>query len=201
MFNTKFLFKSHAVKSSTDAEVIEKRGATVIDDSPLDGIAVLPDHKPEIAVQACQIMLQSVGIALAEGADMRQQPLQFPKDVYQSAYRPVGDIHSVHLDNGSYEIHALGHVLNILFVVVHLQVELFTKKNICLVAQHEHILLASAHHGEVVYETFVSRAYRHAKSYHILVEERHIEVGQQLRGDIPDGHTSEPFCEEQRLVP
>ena len=197
MFYTKILLQSYAVKSSPYREAIKERRATVFYHPPLDGIFVLSCHEAEIAVHACQIMLQLVGNIHAEGVNMCQKLLQFTQDVYQSAYRAIGEVHPVHLDNRSYEIHALRHVLYVLLVVVHTQIELLVKEYFCLVTQHQYILLPAAYQGEIVHEAFISRSCRPAQTYHILVEERHIEVGQQLRGDVADGHTSEAFCKEE----
>lgn len=180
MFYTKIFLQSYAVKSPPDREAIKEQGAFDFEDPPLDGIFVLSCHEAEIAVHACQIVLQFVGIIHAAEVNMRQKLLQFTQDVYQSAYRAIGEIHPVHLDNRSYEIHALRHVLYVLLVVVHTQIEFLVKKNICLVTQHQYILLSAAYYRKVVHEAFVSRTYRHTESNHILVEERHIEVGQEL---------------------
>ena len=123
-------------------------------------------------------MLQLEGIFYTTGINMLHERLQFPKDVDQASYRAIGEIYPVHLDNRSYEIHALRHVLYVLLVLVHLQVEFLVKENFCLVTQHQYILLPAAYQGEIVHEAFISCTDSLTERYHIFVEERHIEVGQ-----------------------
>ena len=75
MFYTKILLQPYAVKSSPDREAIKERMAIVFYHSPLDGIFILSCHEAEIAVHACQIVLQLVGIIHAAEVNMCQKLL------------------------------------------------------------------------------------------------------------------------------
>ena len=75
MFYTKILLQPYAVKSSSDREAIKEQRAIVFYHSPLDGIFVLSCHESEIAVHACQIVLQLVGIIHAADVNMCQKLL------------------------------------------------------------------------------------------------------------------------------
>ena len=122
IFYIQIFLQFYTVKSALDIEVMKEQRAIILKNPPLDSILILMDHEAEIAIQARQIVLQLVGIFYAAGVNMLQERLQFPKDVDHAAYRAIGEIHPVHLDDGSYEIHTLGYILNILLIMVHLQV-------------------------------------------------------------------------------
>lgn len=104
-------------------------------------------------------MIKHIGFVNAEPLDACEIRVKFFQLLYEAGYGAVRDIHPLHFNDRTDEIHAVRHVLDILFVVMQLQVQFSLKKCTCLVAQHQYICFSPADNCEIIDEPFVSRIY------------------------------------------
>ncbi len=149
---------------------------------------------PQQAEEGVERAFQMAGV----GTPRRRFPVQDCQLALHPLQRMAADIHAPGLDERAEELHAMAGRNDPRFPLVEPEAQLAVQEIPCKGLHAREPLLVRAHHETVVHVPAVVPAVEAA--FHVVVEHAQIDVAEELRREVADGHPAVLPAVEQALV-
>ena len=160
------------------------------------------DTKAHVGVKAANVTSQQFKVLDLRAIlhDVAAYPVRLLHTLCHVAQGSVCRVDPARLNHAADEFHAVRCGLEVEFVLVQSQFEVLFQPLRRLRTKVDDELLVICDNQRIINETDIARFAVRTFLNHEFVKKGQVEVGQQLRSDIPDGHALSFRHREQRLV-